>query len=222
MSNDRGAAAAMTEAAATQGGRVKAATNVELGAIAGVAAGQGLAAPSRLFAWCVLAFCMVDLVPTTPPLPRLLSCWTMMKSPRPAPPPPPSYLPPPSTGDGSRLAQLVEWCGGAAFDGLLVLDECHKVRVGSEWDGWGACDLGWGLGRVRRELTSAFYGLTPAPLLPLLLTSTRHPQPHALYPPIPKAKNCLPKDAETSTGTKLTQKESKTSRVSSGDGIGRW
>eukprot|EP00198_Chlamydomonas_reinhardtii_P003137 XP_001692473.1 predicted protein [Chlamydomonas reinhardtii] len=56
-------------------------------------------------------------------------------------------------GDGSRLAQLVEWCGGAAFDGLLVLDECHK------------------------------------------------------------AKNCLPKDAETSTGTKLTQKESKTSRA---------
>jgi hypothetical protein len=29
-------------------------------------------------------------------------------------------------GEGSRLAQLVEWCGGEGFEGLLVLDECHK------------------------------------------------------------------------------------------------
>ena len=29
------------------------------------------------------------------------------------------------SGPGSRLAQIVEWCGGEAFDGALVLDECH-------------------------------------------------------------------------------------------------
>lgn len=28
-------------------------------------------------------------------------------------------------GPGSRLAQIVEWCGGEDFDGALVLDECH-------------------------------------------------------------------------------------------------
>ena len=29
---------------------------------------------------------------------------------------------------GSRLSQLVDWCGGAAFDGLLLFDECHKAK----------------------------------------------------------------------------------------------
>ena len=33
-------------------------------------------------------------------------------------------------GPGSRLAQIVDWCGGEAFDGALVLDECH-VGTGS-------------------------------------------------------------------------------------------
>ena len=28
-------------------------------------------------------------------------------------------------GPGSRLEQIVDWCGGEAFDGALVLDECH-------------------------------------------------------------------------------------------------
>ncbi|GFR44081.1 hypothetical protein Agub_g5241, partial [Astrephomene gubernaculifera] len=56
-------------------------------------------------------------------------------------------------GEGSRLAQLVEWFGGAEYDGLIVLDECHK------------------------------------------------------------AKNCLPKEAETNDGRNLKQKESKTSRA---------
>ena len=29
---------------------------------------------------------------------------------------------------GSRLSQLVEWCGGATFDGCLCFDECHKAK----------------------------------------------------------------------------------------------
>lgn len=28
----------------------------------------------------------------------------------------------------SRLKQLIEWCGGEAFDGCLVFDECHKAK----------------------------------------------------------------------------------------------
>ena len=32
-------------------------------------------------------------------------------------------------GPGSRLAQIVDWCGGEAFDGALVLDECHVGTV---------------------------------------------------------------------------------------------
>ena len=28
----------------------------------------------------------------------------------------------------SRLQQLVDWCGGAAFDGALLFDECHKAK----------------------------------------------------------------------------------------------
>ncbi|KAG2496337.1 hypothetical protein HYH03_005567 [Edaphochlamys debaryana] len=31
-------------------------------------------------------------------------------------------------GEGSRLHQLVEWLGGGGFEGLLVLDECHKAK----------------------------------------------------------------------------------------------
>ena len=30
------------------------------------------------------------------------------------------------TGPGSRLAQIVEWCGGEGFDGAIVFDECHR------------------------------------------------------------------------------------------------
>lgn len=33
---------------------------------------------------------------------------------------------------GSRLAQLVAWCGGTAFDGCLLFDECHKAK---NWTG---------------------------------------------------------------------------------------
>ncbi|CAL8469508.1 g9049 [Coccomyxa elongata] len=29
---------------------------------------------------------------------------------------------------GSRLDKIVEWCGGASFDGALVFDECHKAK----------------------------------------------------------------------------------------------
>ena len=29
---------------------------------------------------------------------------------------------------GSRLNQIVAWCGGAAFDGCLVFDEAHKAK----------------------------------------------------------------------------------------------
>ncbi|KAH9617593.1 hypothetical protein KSS87_008529 [Heliosperma pusillum] len=28
----------------------------------------------------------------------------------------------------SRLNQLVQWCGGQAFDGLVIFDECHKAK----------------------------------------------------------------------------------------------
>jgi len=28
----------------------------------------------------------------------------------------------------SRLQQLVDWCGGAHFDGCLIFDECHKAK----------------------------------------------------------------------------------------------
>ena len=32
----------------------------------------------------------------------------------------------------SRLSQLVAWCGGPAFDGCLLFDECHKAK---NWTG---------------------------------------------------------------------------------------
>jgi hypothetical protein len=28
----------------------------------------------------------------------------------------------------SRLNQIVEWCGGADFEGVVALDECHKAK----------------------------------------------------------------------------------------------
>jgi hypothetical protein len=28
----------------------------------------------------------------------------------------------------SRLNQIVDWCGGASFEGVLALDECHKAK----------------------------------------------------------------------------------------------
>ena len=28
-----------------------------------------------------------------------------------------------------RLDQLVTWCGGEEFDGLIMLDECHKAKT---------------------------------------------------------------------------------------------
>jgi len=33
-----------------------------------------------------------------------------------------------NTRGTSRLHQLKEWCGGADFDGLILLDECHKAK----------------------------------------------------------------------------------------------
>lgn len=32
-----------------------------------------------------------------------------------------------AVGEKTRLDQVVEWCGGEEFDGLLMFDECHKV-----------------------------------------------------------------------------------------------
>src|SRR5210317_924011 len=29
----------------------------------------------------------------------------------------------------TRLDQLVKWCGGEDFDGLVMLDECHKAKT---------------------------------------------------------------------------------------------
>ena len=34
-----------------------------------------------------------------------------------------------STGNQTRLKQLVDWCGGDQFDGLIMFDECHKAKV---------------------------------------------------------------------------------------------
>lgn len=28
----------------------------------------------------------------------------------------------------SRLEQIIDWCGGDSFDGLIMLDECHKAK----------------------------------------------------------------------------------------------
>ena len=33
-----------------------------------------------------------------------------------------------STSRQSRLQQLLDWCGGADFEGCLVFDECHKAK----------------------------------------------------------------------------------------------
>ena len=33
-----------------------------------------------------------------------------------------------SGGKGSRLDQVVEWCGGEGFGGCLVFDEAHKAK----------------------------------------------------------------------------------------------
>ena len=31
--------------------------------------------------------------------------------------------------DGNNwLEQLIKWCGGQEFDGLLMFDECHKAK----------------------------------------------------------------------------------------------
>lgn len=29
----------------------------------------------------------------------------------------------------TRFDELVEWCGGEDFDGLIMLDECHKAKT---------------------------------------------------------------------------------------------
>jgi hypothetical protein len=31
-------------------------------------------------------------------------------------------------GKESRLAQLINWCGGESFEGCLIFDECHKAK----------------------------------------------------------------------------------------------
>jgi hypothetical protein len=28
----------------------------------------------------------------------------------------------------SRIDQIIKWCGGEKFDGLLVFDECHRAK----------------------------------------------------------------------------------------------
>ena len=33
-----------------------------------------------------------------------------------------------STGEGSRLQQMVDWLGGEGFAGALVFDECHRAK----------------------------------------------------------------------------------------------
>lgn len=33
-----------------------------------------------------------------------------------------------SSSKSSRLQQLVDWCGGDAFEGCLIFDECHKAK----------------------------------------------------------------------------------------------
>ena len=43
-------------------------------------------------------------------------------------------------GRGSRLEQIVEWCGGEAFDGAIVFDECHKCRPAQPHSAAWACN----------------------------------------------------------------------------------
>jgi hypothetical protein len=31
-------------------------------------------------------------------------------------------------GSGSRLQQIVDWCGADTFEGALILDECHRAK----------------------------------------------------------------------------------------------
>mgnify|MGYP003386169523 CR=1 FL=1 len=33
-----------------------------------------------------------------------------------------------SSSGGSRLDQLIKWCGGKSFDGCILFDECHKAK----------------------------------------------------------------------------------------------
>ena len=28
----------------------------------------------------------------------------------------------------SRIDQIIKWCGGETFNGLLVFDECHRAK----------------------------------------------------------------------------------------------
>jgi hypothetical protein len=36
-----------------------------------------------------------------------------------------------------RMDQLIKWCGGAAFDGCIIFDECHKAKNYREGAGLG-------------------------------------------------------------------------------------
>ena len=33
-----------------------------------------------------------------------------------------------ASDESNRLKQLIKWCGGQKFDGLLMFHECHKAK----------------------------------------------------------------------------------------------
>ena len=33
-----------------------------------------------------------------------------------------------ASDESNRIKQLIKWCGGQEFDGLLMFDECHKAK----------------------------------------------------------------------------------------------
>ena len=53
----------------------------------------------------------------------------------------------------TRLDQLIEWCGGEDFDGLIMLDECHKAKT-IELDKDGNPKMSIGRGGKKQELSS--------------------------------------------------------------------
>lgn len=107
-----------------------------------------------------------------------------------------------SAGRGrTRLQQLVDWVGGASFEGVICLDECHKgdSKAHRLWEG-GAREEGWDaptgcIGRVSAcapTSTPSHDGLSPT-------TPTPFPGPTSCRCPCCAAKNFVPGKEKQST-----------------------
>lgn len=55
-------------------------------------------------------------------------------------------------GAGTRLDQVVAWCGGAGFDGALVFDEAHRAKNGAPAAAGGKEDGGTKVARCVAQL----------------------------------------------------------------------